>query len=125
MRLVSLDVAGFRAFAGSYHFDLDADAVIVVAPNGQGKTSLFDSILWALTGNVPRLTEKEADLVSMYSSSGAATVLLELRTDDGSPYRVFRSYDGELQKVRVETGRDVFVEEEARFRIARDIWPDA
>jgi len=45
MRLHSLEVSGFRGFAAEQHFDLDADAVIVVGTNGNGKTSLFDAIL--------------------------------------------------------------------------------
>ena len=55
MRLVSLEVAGFRGFAREHEFDLDADAVIVVGANGNGKTSLFDAILWAITGRIQRL----------------------------------------------------------------------
>jgi recombinational DNA repair ATPase RecF len=46
LRLVSLEVAGFRGFPQLREFDLNADAVIVVGANGNGKTSLFDGILW-------------------------------------------------------------------------------
>jgi DNA repair exonuclease SbcCD ATPase subunit len=125
MRLVSLDIAGFRAFPGSYHIDLNADAVIVVGHNGQGKTSLFDSILWALTGNVPRLSAKEADLISMYATAGEARVALQLRDEAGNPYRIVRSYDGVAQDLRVESNGDIYAGEEASFRIAKDLWPDA
>ena len=52
MRLVQLKVNGFRGFATPYEFDLDADAVVVVGANGNGKTSLFDAILWCLSGRV-------------------------------------------------------------------------
>ena len=55
MRLVSLKVAGFRGFAHPQTFGLDADAIVIVGANGQGKTSFFDAILWALCGRVPRL----------------------------------------------------------------------
>ena len=39
MRLVSLKIAGFRGFAHTQTFGLDADAVVIVGVNGQGKTS--------------------------------------------------------------------------------------
>ena len=45
MRLLSLEVAGFRGFAAEQIFDLDADAIVVVGSNGNGKTSLFDAVL--------------------------------------------------------------------------------
>ena len=54
-RLRSLEVNGFRAFANEMRFDLDADSIVVIGANGQGKTSFFDAILWALTGRIPRL----------------------------------------------------------------------
>jgi len=55
MRLVRLEVSGFRGFPFPREFDLDADAVILVANNGIGKTSMLDAILWGLTGSIPRL----------------------------------------------------------------------
>lgn len=55
MRLLSIELSGFRGFAQKREFDLDADAVVVMGTNGHGKTSLFDGILFALTGRVPRL----------------------------------------------------------------------
>ncbi len=66
MRLTRLSLNGFRGFPSPESFDLDADAVVVVGVNGQGKTSLFDGVLWALTGRIPRLGD-DARLVSMYS----------------------------------------------------------
>jgi DNA repair exonuclease SbcCD ATPase subunit len=55
MRLLSLKLSGFRGFAEPQTFNFDGDAVIVVGANGQGKTSLFDGVLWALCGRIPRL----------------------------------------------------------------------
>lgn len=55
MRITSIELAGFRAFGAEAVLDLAADAVILVGPNGSGKTSVLDGILWSLTGRVPRM----------------------------------------------------------------------
>jgi DNA repair exonuclease SbcCD ATPase subunit len=72
MRLVSADVSGFRGFPQRREFDLNADAVVVVGSNGNGKTSLLDGILWALSGRIPRLAREDDHLVSLYSETGQA-----------------------------------------------------
>jgi recombinational DNA repair ATPase RecF len=74
MKLVAIDVEGFRAFARRQQFDLDASGIVLFGTNGQGKTSLFDAILWGLSGSVPRLGEDANRIVSMYSESGEARV---------------------------------------------------
>ncbi len=55
-RLTSLQVEGFRGFRDRASFDLDASAVLMTGPNGTGKTSVFDAVLWILVGDVPRLS---------------------------------------------------------------------
>src|SRR5437870_45039 len=98
MKLLSMELSGFRGFAQRREFDLDADAVILVGANGHGKTSLFDGVLWALSGRIPRihrLDNDDARLVSMYSETGQARV--ELRLEDpgtGRQFTVTRSFDG-------------------------------
>ena len=79
MRLQSLDLSGFRGFAQRQEFDLDADAVVVIGANGHGKTSLFDGILWALSGRIPRLNNDDSSFVSMYSETGQARVALRFK----------------------------------------------
>jgi exonuclease SbcC len=94
MRLKGLAVEGFRGFADQQIFDLDADAIIVVGANGSGKTSLFDAILWALTGSIQRLSDREEDVVSRYSPTGEARV--ELTIDrDGHTMTVVRRFAGD------------------------------
>ena len=87
MRLLSLRLSGFRGFSEPQEIDLDADAVIVNGANGQGKTSLLDSILWCLTGQLPRIGD-DAQLVSLYSSSGILKVELVLGSRDAAPMAV-------------------------------------
>ena len=58
VRLKELKIGNFRAYRGSYKFDLDADLVVLFGPNGFGKTSFFDAIDFACTGGVARFDER-------------------------------------------------------------------
>src|SRR5262245_2708841 len=103
MRLKSLDISGFRGFAAEQSFDLDADAIIIVGANGNGTTSLFDAILWAISGRIPRLSDKDQQLVSRFSSTGQARVGLTMRDDDHGDLSIARVFDGERASLRVES----------------------
>ena len=94
LRLKHLTVSGFRGFGTTVSLDLDADAVIIIGANGQGKTSLFDAILWALTGEVERLETKDPGLMSLYSPDGQMRVEVTLRAEDETERRIIREFDG-------------------------------
>src|SRR4051812_43406593 len=108
MRLLSLEISGFRGFAAKRTFDLDADAIIVVGANGNGKTSLFDAILWVLTGLVPRLGQDDSVLVCKFAETGQARASLRLAEIDGRQWTVTRVFDGEVGRVAVEMGDSIF-----------------
>lgn len=90
MRLRSLSIAGFRAFPERVQLDLDANSIVILGANGQGKTSIYDAILWGLAGNVPRLRGGK-NIVSMYSRTGEARVSIGLSSPAGDPIEVSRS----------------------------------
>jgi exonuclease SbcC len=126
MRLVSIELSGFRGFPQRRVFDLDADAVVVVGANGHGKTSLFDGILWALSGRIPRLHNDDARLVSLYSETGQARV--ELRFKDHRTHEKFtvtRSFDGKEARVSLEAGQKSYQGPSAEGKLIELIWPDA
>lgn len=125
MKIRNIEIDGFRGFSQKVHIDLDADAVIVVGANGQCKTSLFDAILWTLTGRVPRLGNDDHQLVSMYSSSGEVRVAIDLQGPNSESYRVIRSYNGGQQRLTFEQDHGVLREDEARFQLLRKLWPEA
>lgn len=126
MRLLSLELSGFRGFSQRHIFDLDADAVVVVGANGQGKTSLFDGILWALSGRIPRLNNDDARLVSMYSETGQARVKLRLKDlQRGDQFMVTRSFDGKERRIALETPEGFYQGPSAEGRLIDLIWPDA
>ena len=101
VRVRSLEISGFRAFSGQVSLNLDGDVVLVVGANGQGKTSLFDAILWAITGGMTRLEHPES-VVSLYSESGEAHVQVSLVSDDNREMLISRRHDGRSDRLHIE-----------------------
>jgi len=125
MRIASLTINGFRAWAKEITLDLASDAVIVVARNGQGKTSLFDAIMWSLTGSVPRLGKDDA-LVSKYSESGQAFVSIDLENPGGGErLQIKRLFDGTSQNVQVQMNGTARTGAVATQYILETLWPNA
>ena len=60
MHLKKITLSGFRAFAETTTVDLDADCIILVGTNGQGKTSLLDGLVlgadWARWGESAKIS---------------------------------------------------------------------
>lgn len=108
MRLSSVLISGFRGFAETLTLDLSADVILVHGPNGTGKTSLFDAVLWAITGRVARLDAPQA-VISKYAEFGEARVELELLGPDGTRLVVRRrqsvGQDTTTLTVETEEGR--------------------
>ena len=82
MRLKSITIEGFRAFSRQATIDLDADVILLQGPNGVGKTSLLDAILWALAGTIARFAERGTP-ISTYAREGRARVKLTMSGNDG------------------------------------------
>ena len=124
MRIKSLDISGFRAFSGRTELDLDGDIVLVVGVNGQGKTSLFDAIHWAITGSLSRLN-RPGSVVSLYSHSGEARVSLTLIGEDNQTLEITRHSDGEKDNLLVRDMDETFRGEDAEYKLLRRLWPNA
>lgn len=58
-----VELSNFRVYGESYAFDFDPEpgVTLIVGANGLGKTTLFDGIEWALTGEVSRFSEIPVD----------------------------------------------------------------
>lgn len=125
MKIVNIQVAGFRAFGRKQSFDFDADVVIVNGANGQGKTSLFDSILWGLSGIVPRLATDDHALLSKFSDTGQIEVTIKLRNEKAAELLVRRSFDGEQQRLRFEYAGEVSRDADAEAKLQNVLWPGA
>lgn len=127
MKITSLNIRGFRAFTGEYEFDLDADVVLFTGANGRGKTSVFDAVLWTLTGSLPRLESQNEDvpIISLYSDTGQARVALRLKEENRS-VEVIRSDDGSgKQQIRVKVEKNEYRGDEATSWIHTELWPQA
>ena len=118
-----MDISGFRAFSGNHHFDLDGDIVLVVGVNGQGKTSLFDAILWVITGEISRLGQPDS-VVSLYSSSGEARVEVEMALEDGQRLTATRHSVNQRDSLLVRSRGREFHGEEAEYELLRHLWPE-
>ena len=124
MRVKSLQLSGFRAFGGRVDVDLDADAVIVVGGNGQGKTSLFDGLLWGLTGAIPRFGS-ESSVLSLYAETDQARAVVDLETNDGQECQVVRTFDGKTTSLGLRVGGQQRRGPNAATALLEFLWPDA
>lgn len=102
MRIKSITVEGFRAFGRSATIDLDADVILLQGPNGVGKTSLLDALLWGLAGNISRFQDRGSP-VSIYSREGIARVELTFSHSGSSDVAVIRATDGDATTLRLRT----------------------
>jgi len=125
MRLVELQVAGFRAFGQKQAFDLDAGVVIVNGVNGQGKTSFFDALLWGLSGLVPRISLDADALLSKFSDTGQIEVTIRFQDSRGAKFLVRRSFDGQQQRVRLESEQEASRDSDAEAKLQNLLWPSA
>src|SRR5258708_6661164 len=79
-----LTIEGFRGFNEPTNLDLNASAIVLTGPNGSGKTSVFDAILWLLTGKLERLRElrtheRDEWIINQYWTKSQARVSADLR----------------------------------------------
>ena len=127
MKFRRLEIEGFRGFGMRQELDLDADTIIVVGANGSGKTSIFDAILWALTGALPRVEDIGGSVISEYAASGEARVALAMGGTGDEDMLVVRSRGtGESgARLQLEVGGDRLRGAEAEVQLLRRLWPEA
>jgi DNA repair exonuclease SbcCD ATPase subunit len=123
MRLAALEVTGFRGFTTRQTFDLDADCILLIGSNGQGKTSLFDAILWGLTGRVRRFAGDDK-LLSLFSDTGTMQVGLTLKNRN-KILNVRRTFDGAQQRLTLHDGGDSFESSRAESQLVQQLRPGA
>lgn len=125
MRLSAVTISGFRGFSETLTLDLSADVILVHGPNGTGKTSLFDAVLWAITGAVARLDAPQA-VISKYAEFGEARVELQLLDGDGTPLLLQRRQPlgSDTSSLVVETSDERLSGPSADAALMRYLWPD-
>jgi len=121
MRLKSVTIEGFRGFSRRVTIDLDADVIILQGPNGVGKTSLLDAVLWALTGKIERFEDRGSP-ISLYAREGIARVSLNIGSNSQN-VTVARSSDGERSSLRLTVGDQIVEGAPAEARLSEILLP--
>jgi DNA repair exonuclease SbcCD ATPase subunit len=101
VKLVQLRVRGFRRLKDLV-LDLDHDRVLVVGPNEAGKSTLMEALLAGLYGLAPakRGSGHASALKSIAPWSGdQASIVLQLRLDDGRLLEADWDFSGEQTRV--------------------------
>lgn len=129
-RLLRLTMKNFRGVRDELSLDFDASAVLLWGPNGTGKTTCLDAVLWLLTGAIPRLgaetmrrnedyvantygSHEPADVTARFIANGSPIVVhrrgtalshyLELTTADGTKHTGLEA-DRRLKQALFRTG---------------------
>ena len=82
MKIKSVDIVGFRAYSnegdGSFDFCREdgvvSDFISIYAPNGFGKSSLYDAMEWAITNNITRYIRDSQRVINDSASLHLNTV---------------------------------------------------
>ena len=95
MRLVELNIVGFKSFAKKTNIVLHDGITSIVGPNGCGKSNIVDAIRWVMgeqRSSVLR-SERMDNVIFAGSSSakavGMAEVSLKIDNDDHHPIWLF------------------------------------
>ncbi|MDG5473710.1 SMC family ATPase [Jeotgalibacillus sp. ET6] len=116
MKIEKLIIKNFRIFNGTYVFDFSGKELIVISgPNGNGKSTIFDSIQWCLTGSIPRyegsIERQKFNYImndTLYKDSKPQTLSVEIqfRDDEGKVHRLSRiqkkNKNGSFSSSRIE-----------------------
>lgn len=107
MRLRRVELNNFRQFYGTQAIEFSADSqrnvTLIHAENGFGKTTLLNSILWALFEEVTKKFEDPEKLVSFAAlSENAPSASVQISFDfQDAPYVVKREYIHSTRKSRL------------------------
>ena len=123
MRLERMSVAGFRGFAKEVEFAIDADVVLLSGPNGTGKTSFFDAILWGLTGSIERIGSDET-VINQFAEFGDARVEIDLKTRGGSALQVIRRFSDIMTLTVALDGDEPVAGDAAQALLLSKLFPD-
>lgn len=114
MRLVSLELKGFKSFARETVLHFREDVIGVVGPNGSGKSNIVDAIRWVL--GEQKKGELRLDKMSSVIFNGTK------RRKPGSVAQVFLTFDNDRGTLRsdfktVTIGRLLYRNGDSEYRL--------
>lgn len=63
VRVQQLELNNFKCFKGKHIIPMDADLILLVGPNGRGKTSIVEALEWALLGELKQRVGDKKEFV--------------------------------------------------------------
>lgn len=106
MKFHTLSVEGFGAFSQRQTVNFDALAddglFLISGPTGSGKTTILDTVTFALFGRVPGVRNDAGELRSTYAGPDTPTTVVLDFTADGRRWKVERSPSYDRPKLRGE-----------------------
>ena len=94
MRLNYLRISGFRGINAAIKLEPNGKSVLLVANNGNGKTSILQAVEWGLFGELPCLEgeefKREDALVNLFAEQGTALVEMGIENENGEILEIVR-----------------------------------
>ncbi|WP_338543012.1 hypothetical protein [Paenibacillus tundrae] len=111
MKLRSIEITSFRAYNNCQLFDFEtqngelANLIVLYAPNGFGKTSFFDAVEWAITGEISRISNNS--ILKADAKSHKGFILKNGDSSDDFGKVIFRDKQGGIfeRHTKIKRGR--------------------
>ena len=104
MKMLSLEVEGFKSFAKKTLFDLDKNIIAIVGPNGSGKSNVVDAIRWLLgeqSGKQMRISESNDVIFAgtdTKKASNYAKVQMSFETEEKEIITIAKKFEKSSSK---------------------------
>lgn len=99
MKMLSLEVEGFKSFAKKTLFNLDKNIIAIVGPNGSGKSNIVDAIRWLLgeqSSKQMRISESNDVIFAgtdTKKASNFARVEMKFETNNQEIIKIAKKYE--------------------------------
>lgn len=131
MRLVSLELQGFKSFADRLKLDFHSGITGIVGPNGSGKSNISDAIRWVLGEQSAKTLRggKMEDVIfsgtAMRRALSYAEVILTLDNSDGSINTPFETIEVRRRLYRSGESEYLLNKKKCRLRDIAELFMDS
>lgn len=99
MKIRSITIENFRGYK-KFEKEFTSNIILIYGRNGYGKTSLFDSIEWCLTGDIKRIEEKDDNKKAFKNINSATEGKVQIVFEDG--YTIERKINSNNESILKE-----------------------